>query len=335
MKFSQIEDIITESLEAAEEERRQHLKLASAPTSVEGSDLDHQVEKLAAVYDYLAREPDAIVKVSMAPHNGSDSPEVQPPTDEGRSTTEKMDAKPTPNSPHTDQNGVVAEPATDVDRSTTEFQSPEPVLKQSSDLQAHVYATAQIFEAANQNRMPDINKIAADSGLSRDTVQGILTNIVNTNKTAQESIPAAKEEEEGPPPKEEGNEGQQPAPEPTEQPTESKEKAAECSSGHKKKEKEKKDEKSSPKVAGAENESAASPTEYAAGEGGSTSPEAQSFLSSHEAAVSFKKRQAKLVSNQKALSGLFDTNAYKDPVVHRHFEHANEAGVKTTPGGQS
>jgi hypothetical protein len=323
MKFSQIEDIIAESLEAAEEERRQHLKVASVPISIEGADLDHQVEKLAAVYDYLAREPDAIAKVSMAPHNGSNSPEVQPPTDESRSTTEMMSAQTTPNSPHTDQDGVVSEPSTDVDRATADFQSPEPVLKQSSDLQAHVYATAQIFDAANKNRMPDIDKIAADSGLSPDTVHGILKNIVSTKKMAQEDIPAAKEEEEGPPPKEEGNEGQQPAPEPTDQPQESKEKDKKSS------------DQPSPKVAGAENESAASPTEFAAGEGGSTSPEAQSFLSTHEAAISFKKRQAKLTSNQKALNGLFSTSAYQDPVVHRHFEHANEAGVKTTPGGQS
>jgi len=342
MHFSQIEEIIADTLKSAEEDVRRE-KLASAPSqgSVEGEGLDQQVEKLAAVFDLLARDPDAFSKVS-APHNGSDSPEVQPPDDKDRSTTETMGAQTVPAHPQTKQEGTVSEPATDADRSTTEVQNPAPVLKQSSALQAHVFATARIFEAANRDQMPDLNKIAADSGLSISVVSGILQNIMGT-KTAADT-PAAKEEEEGPPPKEEGSEGKQKAQEPTDTPTESKEaaqlanaKARPNVGGSKSPPPPGTDVGNPvrPKVAGAENTSASSPTEFAASEGaGGSCPEARAFLASPEAAIAFKKRQAQVVSNRGVIDGLFNESLQQDQVVHRHFANAAEAGVKTTAGGQ-
>jgi len=219
-RTSEIEQLIQGSLVRARE------KVASSqarqePTSAPAPSFDASVDKLASAFERLAGDPRALSKISeVGPNTGTDSPAVQPPTDESRSTIETQPKDTVGPSPHTAQSGSETEPGTDEGRDTHSDNAPQ-------------IATVTETPAG----IPD-------------------------------------------------------------------------------------------KVAAAENESATSPQEYAAGEGTPISTRIP-FLADHGAVQAFKKRQAVQVSKVGVLSGLFNEAPFTDPVLHRNFDNAEAAGVKT------
>lgn len=218
---NEIEQLIQASLAAGREKVAAARQEQMAKTA--SDDVD-EVDKLATALQHLAKNPGDIIKLSeVGAYTGTDSPAVQPPTDEARSTTETQSKETEGPSPHTAQEGTETEPGTDEGRDT------------------HTDNTAPAAAVTETPSVPE-------------------------------------------------------------------------------------------KVAGAENESAESPTEYAAEDGTPISTRIP-FLADHSAVQAFNKRQAKQVSVVDTLKGVFTETPYDDGVVQRNLDHAEEAGVKTRSGG--
>jgi len=196
-KGNPIQELIEASLADA---RVKVASMRAIPTQEEGKpDLRQRLSKLAHVFTELATDPNAIQKWAQDenpadPYSGTANEDVQPPTDASRSTSETQLKVQVESSPHTQQGGTETVPATNEDRDTTTtndsaISAVTETPKGVAEKQAMLHATARIFQAAENNRVPNIAKIASATGLSQRLVSDLLTHIVRS-KTAGELPPA-------------------------------------------------------------------------------------------------------------------------------------------------